>query len=323
MIGERNESVAGSGRVVPVAPGNEPPSGTGLASRRGRGPGIIKSRAEPSRAEPSRAEPSRAEPSRAMTGPRARGSASTPPDPRPAPPVRGHRPEPSCSPDLPRGTAHRSVGPRAGSPFRKPLSRARSPGIGYLLSGLLAVAALSALPGAAKAQTVLWQQTMTVGSYSPVLNITAHGWSSRGDFTGSALADTDFDYGGDTYILEEVSIESNRLHLFFDSTGTGDIANPATRDKLVLQVGTKPFDLGAGTYYPDTLQIVWTASGLDWTSGSTVTLGFVAKDLAPRPSGTRRPPAQPWACHSARVWTEARYRRQPRSRSPSTARSGM
>ena len=70
---------------------------------------------------------------------------------------------------------------------------------------LLACVALLGSHGTAQAQTELWSETLTVGSFTNSFG-TFYAWNDAGTYTGSALVDEDFDYGGDTYKLSDVYV---------------------------------------------------------------------------------------------------------------------
>ena len=115
----------------------------------------------------------------------------------------------------------------------------------------------------------IWSATMTVGMRT-FSGLTFHGWNDSGQYIGSSLTDQDFTFGGDTYEIGEISVGPVALVLRFDSVIAGDIATQATRDKLVLHVGSDSFNLGAGTLQGNQRTIVWASTGLTWSAGDSV-----------------------------------------------------
>ena len=140
---------------------------------------------------------------------------------------------------------------------------------------LLAFAALLGSYGTAQAQTDVWSATLTVGTRT-ISSLTFLGWNDSGDYAGASLSDEDFTYDGDTYDLDEIHLQGGGLALIFESSGAGDIATQATRNKLVLHVGSQSFNLGTGALQSNQRSIAWAGSGLSWASGETVSLSITA-----------------------------------------------
>ena len=121
----------------------------------------------------------------------------------------------------------------------------------------------------------IWSATMTVG-----VNSTLLGWDDAGNYTGAALSDEDFDYGGDTYNLSVIRLASGSLIVIFNDTGAGDLATNATRDKLTLHVDGTTFNFGAGALNAAQTGVGWTNSGLTWSDGDTVELKITVSEDA-------------------------------------------
>ena len=121
----------------------------------------------------------------------------------------------------------------------------------------------------------IWSATMTVG-----VNSTLLGWDDAGNYTGAALSDEDFDYGGDTYNLSVIRLASGSLIVIFNDTGAGDLATNATRDKLTLHVDGATFNFGAGGLNSAQTGVGWTNSGLTWSDGDTVELKITVSEDA-------------------------------------------
>ena len=129
--------------------------------------------------------------------------------------------------------------------------------------------------------TEIWSATLTVGSRM-VASVTFLGWNDSGNFTGASLTDQNFTFGGDTYDLDQISLEGGALTLIFDSANVGDIATQATRDKLTLYVGSDSFNLGAGTLAGNQRTITWTGTSLSWSASDSITLK-ITDDSTPAP----------------------------------------
>ena len=144
---------------------------------------------------------------------------------------------------------------------------------------VLALAGLAVPLSAAQAQTVLWSDTLTVGSFT-IAGLTYYGWDDSGQYTGASLSDQEFDYGEHAYNLESIGIigTGGNLILKFDGTGAGDIATAATRDKLTFHVDNTPLKLADGTLGSDNRSLSWASSGLTWSSGDTVALQITTTD---------------------------------------------
>ena len=143
---------------------------------------------------------------------------------------------------------------------------------------VLTLAALAAPLSAAQAQTVLWEQTMTVGT-----SFTDLGWDDSGTFTGAALSDADetFEYDGHTYDLHAIFYGASELILDFDPDGAGDVATKATRDKLTFHVGASAYNLGTGAFIASIgispARINW-GRVLNWSAGDMLALKITTTD---------------------------------------------
>ena len=129
-------------------------------------------------------------------------------------------------------------------------------------------------------QNQVWTGNLTVGTRM-VASVTFLGWNASGDFTGASLTDQDFTFGGDTYNLDQISLQGGVLTLIFDSANVGDIATQATRDKLILYVGSDSFNLGAGTLASNQRTINWTGTSLSWAAGDSVCLAVTEVVVPP------------------------------------------
>ena len=138
---------------------------------------------------------------------------------------------------------------------------------------VLTLAALAAPLATAQAQTVLWEQTMTVG-----LSGNETGWDDGGNYTGAALSDSDetFEYDGQTYDLSEILYFNFELVLAFNPDGAGDLATKATRDKLTFHVGTSAYNLGTAAF-DGSRQMTW-ALNLSWSTGDMLALKITTTD---------------------------------------------
>ena len=117
----------------------------------------------------------------------------------------------------------------------------------------------------------IWSATLTVGTQTFAGN-TLYGWDDSGNYTGANLTDEDFSFAGDTYDMDTIWLGGGSLTLGFDPANAGDIATQATRNKLTLYVGSTSFNLGAGTLQSNQRAIVWSSTGLDWSTVTTVAL---------------------------------------------------
>ena len=140
---------------------------------------------------------------------------------------------------------------------------------------VLTLAALAAPLAAAQAQTVLWEQTMTVGG----THAGRVGWNDSGNHPGAALSDADetFEYDGHTYDLAEITSTGFELILTFNAAGAGDLATKATRDKLTFHVGTSTYNLGAAENFVAGTQIGW-GRVLTWSAGDMLALKITTTD---------------------------------------------
>ena len=119
--------------------------------------------------------------------------------------------------------------------------------------------------------TEIWSATLTVGTRM-VGAATFYGWGAIGNYPGAGLTDTDFTFGGDTYDLLQIYLDGTALALEFPSTGVGDLATQATRNKLTLHVGSDTFNLGAGTLSSNGRAITWTGTSLSWAASDSIAL---------------------------------------------------
>ena len=151
---------------------------------------------------------------------------------------------------------------------------------------LMALAALSALPVAAYAQTTLWSETLTVGTRA-IGSDTSYGWDDTGNHSDGTLSidDQQFRYGYETFDLKAIHLNGGTLTLGFDADGDGDIAAESTRDKLELHIistgSTKVLNFSAGSYSASGRSVIWNSTGLSWSSGNEVDLKIVENDTHP------------------------------------------
>ena len=117
----------------------------------------------------------------------------------------------------------------------------------------------------------VFSATLTVGKGKRMGRET-FGWDDSGGFTGASLTDQDFTFGGDTYEIDEIYFRQGGgfLTLGFDTATDGDIATQATRDKLILHVGSDSFNLGVGRLAANQRTITWFNTGLSWAQNDTV-----------------------------------------------------
>ena len=142
---------------------------------------------------------------------------------------------------------------------------------------VLTLAALAAPLSVAQAQTVLWEQTLTVGT-----SLSDFGWNDSGGFTGASLSDSDetFEYDGHTYDVESIyyAAGSFELILLFNIGGVGDLGTKATRDKLTFHVGASAYNLGTAEGFTDAnKQIAW-GRVLNWSAGDMLALQITTTD---------------------------------------------
>ena len=131
-------------------------------------------------------------------------------------------------------------------------------------TGARALTADQAITVTVTALDEIWSATMTVG-----VNSTLLGWDDAGNYTGAALSDEDFDYGGDTYNLSVIRLASGSLIVIFNDTGAGDLATNATRDKITLHVDGTTFNFGAGDLNSAQTGVAWSATAA--SPGATAT----------------------------------------------------
>ena len=117
----------------------------------------------------------------------------------------------------------------------------------------------------------IWSATLTVGK-GKRMGRNVFGWDDSEGFTGASLTGQDFTFGGDTYEIDEIYFRPGGaiLTLGFDTATHGDIATQATRDKLVLHVGSDSFNLWAGRLAANQRTIIWFNTGLSWAQNDTV-----------------------------------------------------
>ena len=135
-----------------------------------------------------------------------------------------------------------------------------------------------------QAPRIVWSATMTVGKGRRMGRET-FGWDDSGGFTGASLTDQDFTFGGDTYEVDEIYFGQGGgfLTLGFDTATDGDIATQATRDKLILDVGSDSFNLGVGRLAANQRTITWFNTGLSWAKNDTVEVKLIEAP-APEPN---------------------------------------
>ena len=131
--------------------------------------------------------------------------------------------------------------------------------------------------------TEVWSATLTVGK-GRRMGTETFGWDDSGGFTGASLTDQDFTFGGDTYGIDEIYFRQGGgiLTLGFDTATDGDIATQATRDKLILHVGSDSFNLGVGRLAANQRTITWANTGLSWAKNDSVEVKITEAPAAER-----------------------------------------
>ena len=121
----------------------------------------------------------------------------------------------------------------------------------------------------------LWCGVLTVGAVN----------SSEDGFFGTTggLSDTTLSVGTRSYTIDALvvynpSSTSSAGNLSFSLTGALTTAHKA---KLVLHVGSDSFAFDDAQYFAGNDSYLWTGTGLDWSSASTVTLRLRAPNNAP------------------------------------------
>ena len=96
----------------------------------------------------------------------------------------------------------------------------------------------------------------------------------------SALTEVDFTYGGVSYQIKEVRVNSSGTLIFeLNKTVPDNIKSTAT-----LQLGSRTFAFASGGSVTNTVtndRVTWTNSGLSWSAGDTVSVSLTA----PPPTG--------------------------------------
>ena len=146
----------------------------------------------------------------------------------------------------------------------------------------------------------VWSATLTVGKGKRMGRET-FGWDDSGGFTGASLTDHDFTFGGDTYEIDEIYFRQGVgfLTLGFDTATDGDIATQATREKLILHVGSESFNLGVGRLAANQRTITWFNTGLSWAQNDTVEVKLTeapaqSRTLTAITIGTEQQAQFPW-----------------------------
>ena len=133
--------------------------------------------------------------------------------------------------------------------------------------------AVPATCSVASMQNQVWTANLTVGT-ATLFGGTIYGWNDTGGYTGASVTDEDFTFAGNTYDLEEIWVGGGLLTLGFNTANPGDIATPATRNKLTLHVGSDSFNLGAGSLGSTQRTITWSNPGLSWAASDSVCLAL-------------------------------------------------
>ena len=225
-----------------------------------------------------------------MTAPRAREQHHPASPPDRLPPRRGGRP--SSKTESAAGRPADLARPRVA---RRPLLRSRP---ALAAAALLAALGALALPATAEAQNNctlntgdVWCGTVTVGTETNSASDTVgHGFSGAtfGTLTDNS-GDQTFTYESGTYIVDRVVVAAGtfagELHFRVQRGSGGDFAlEDDHRAKLALHVegSTTPFafrDTTDNTRFGH----VWSNSGLDWSSATSVTVRL--RELPEAPTG--------------------------------------
>ena len=141
--------------------------------------------------------------------------------------------------------------------------------------------------------TEIWCETLTVGLIDEE-SYTLWGWNDGGAYPGSALTGEGFQFEGRSYNLRSISLQGSsqrRLTLWFDSGQTGNIADRATRNRLMFHAGDTAFNMGTAELFPNRRGIDWSRTDLGWSDGDEVGLKILENHPAtgsPAVSGTLR-----------------------------------
>ena len=124
----------------------------------------------------------------------------------------------------------------------------------------------------------VWSSVLTVGS-----NVSSFGYSSPSYSNFGALSDTSFDYGGNSYTVEELY---DRVENLLDAvTFNLDAELPDSgRNRLRLHFCGDTFDLAEAVETVHSGGLVannWNEAGLDWSHATTVLVALSAENAAP------------------------------------------
>ena len=228
-----------------------------------------------------------------MTAPRAREQHHRASPPDRLPPRRGGRP--SSKTESAAGRPADLARPRVA---RRPLLRSRP---ALAAAALLAALGALALPATAEAQNCtlntgdVWCGTVTVGTQTAGTTTTGHGFSSiTGDSFGTLTDNSGnqtFTHGTQTYVVSRVVVGAGSnlagiLEFRVERSSPFDaVLDDDHRAKLALHVAgsTTPFAFRDTTGYTSSLGYIWSNSGLDWSSATTVTVRL--RELPDAPTG--------------------------------------
>ena len=118
----------------------------------------------------------------------------------------------------------------------------------------------------------IWTGNLTVGT-ATFFNQTVHGWNDTGRYVGANLTDTSFTFETNTYDIEQVRLGGDALSLGFATTNPGDIATAATRNKLVLHVGSDTFPL-KDAQFDGNRTVSWSSNIPTWAASDSVCLAL-------------------------------------------------
>lgn len=182
--------------------------------------------------------------------------------------------------------------------------------ISHMKSGkVLAVALLFALttlvaglmlsPGQKDAHaqtTTLWSATLNPAN---VAGDTTYGCSSAGSLRcalTARLTDDDFTLGSTEYRIVAISVNNGQMDLHFNTAASADLK----KHKLV--VGSTEFALSDATANSGSTHFRWTSTGLDWSSGTTVSLSLKKTVPVVIWSGTPYAVTEGTKVHPGRHW---------------------
>ena len=141
-----------------------------------------------------------------------------------------------------------------------------------LLAAMLVALAVLFAPGAqpAQAQQSFWSATLTVNNSGGCNHITGN------NSCANRLTDTDFTYGGASYTIRFIDLDSGTLLIDLNKSVPDSLKNSGV--ELVVG-GTKTLafsdaTLGNGVIVNNKNRLRWTSTGLSWTAGGTVTLSL-------------------------------------------------